>query len=173
MARQVPPEEPLSGGPVSAGAPSEPRPFDEESKAPVSAKAEGELQTPAEHARATGNVESEAEALRIGGRPDERAIYSPAHRCAVRLHGWADHEYHAGEPIKITRAAYEAALKAAMQPVTRLVVEGKRGEPLDAVKAAEHTNSRDPKKVGELFTDYEPHEAALSKYAPNHPKASA
>lgn len=129
--------------------------------------------TPEEHALATGNVESEAESVRIGGRPERRPVFSTAHKCAARLHGWDLHAYHEAEPIKLTRAAYEAALKAAMQPVTRLVIDGKKGPALTPEQVAEHTNSRAPGKKGELVTDYEPHPAALSKHSPNYKAASA
>jgi hypothetical protein len=37
------------------------------------------------------------------------------HEAAAIEHGWAAHAHHAGEPIKLTRADYEAALKA-VQP---------------------------------------------------------
>jgi hypothetical protein len=139
-------------------------PSDQPQAQPESAKAQNAA-TPAQHAIATGNVEDVAESVRVGGRPDRKPAYSMAHKCADRLHGWALHEYHEAEPIKITREAYEAALKAAMQPVTRLVVDGKKGVPLSAEQAAEHTNSRAPGKKGELITDYEPHHGALSKHS--------
>ncbi|MFO7178981.1 MAG: hypothetical protein DIU78_009805 [Pseudomonadota bacterium] len=75
------------------------------------------LGTPHEHALATGNTVLLAETVRMGGgRPGERLTYSLAHAAAARLHGWGAHEYHENAPIRITRAAYLAALKAALEP---------------------------------------------------------
>lgn len=128
--------------------------------------------TPHEHAVATGNCSTEEENVRIGGRPSERATYSLGHKCASRLHGWPQHEYHEAEPIMLSRAAYEAALKAALAPVTRCVIEGRKGPPMSREEIARHIASKAPNK-GELVTDYEPHMAALSKHSPNYPRASA
>lgn len=34
------------------------------------------------------------------------------HAAAAALHGWAQHIHHTGEPMRMTRATYEAAIKA-------------------------------------------------------------
>ena len=50
----------------------------------------------------------------VNGKPfDVVGPYLWEHEAAAVLHGWALHAHHAGEPIKLTRADYEAALKAA------------------------------------------------------------
>lgn len=92
--------------------------------------------TPAELAELTGNVTAARAGIRLNGASPEPA-YSWQHEAASQLHGWKQHEHDAGEPLRMTRDDYEAALKAASEPVTR--------------------NGR---------TDYEPHRAALSQYAP-------
>lgn len=38
------------------------------------------------------------------------------HAAAKQLHGWKDHEHHAGEPIKLTEDAYDAALRTITHP---------------------------------------------------------
>ena len=40
------------------------------------------------------------------------------HKAAAALHGWGDHEHHAGEPIKLTGEEYYGALVAASEPAT-------------------------------------------------------
>jgi hypothetical protein len=51
------------------------------------------------------------ELYRLGAR----AVWQPEwrHAAAVVLHGWHKHAHHAGEPMQLTRAQYEAALEAA------------------------------------------------------------
>jgi len=86
-------------------------------KKPPAAAPGNELATPHEHAVATGNTVTLRETIRLrGGVPGERTGYSAAHAAAARLHGWQAHEYHANEPIRITREAYLAALEAASKP---------------------------------------------------------
>lgn len=41
------------------------------------------------------------------------------HSAAEALHGWTVEEHHAGKALQLTRADYEAALKAASQPLPR------------------------------------------------------
>jgi hypothetical protein len=80
------------------------------------------LATPIDHARATGNVTRRAVDPRrtfvvsLGGSRVPSETLSWQHRTAETLHGWRDHEYHAGAPIRITRQAYLAALDAITAP---------------------------------------------------------
>ncbi len=51
---------------------------------------------------------------RINGKPfDVIGDFLWEHESASVLHGWKLHEHHAGEPMKLSRSEYEAALKAA------------------------------------------------------------
>ena len=59
----------------------------------------------AEHARALGHV-------RKGGGTEPAEFFSPEHAGAAALHGWNAHAHHAGEPMKLTREHYKAALDA-------------------------------------------------------------
>jgi hypothetical protein len=131
------------------------------------------LATPEQHAIATGNARRYMPAVAFGGAgespmPRETLGFSAEHAAAAALHGWALHEHQEGEPIKISADAYAEALKAAAHPVTRLVpANGKASEPLDAAAVAEFQKSRAANKSarGDLVTDYEPHDAALSKHS--------
>lgn len=38
------------------------------------------------------------------------------HSAAATLHGWQQHEHHTGSPMRLSRADYEAAITAALQP---------------------------------------------------------
>lgn len=50
----------------------------------------------------------------VNGRPfDVVGDFLWEHEAAAVLHGWTLHQHHAGEPFKLSRADYEAALKAA------------------------------------------------------------
>jgi hypothetical protein len=128
------------------------------------------LSTPVEHAIATGNARRFTPPVAFGRageqpQPVEGLAFSAEHASAAALHGWGQHEHHEGEPIKLSRADYEAALKAAATPVTRVrAADGRLGEPLDAEAAEKHAKSRTADK-GEIVTDYEPHDAALSKHS--------
>jgi hypothetical protein len=93
----------------------------EEAPVPVVAKAPETTATPHEHAVAIGKVEPYNEVVKIGPKgsnptPGVRSLYSWDHAAAAALHGWKNHEHHAGAPIQITRAAYESALAAASAP---------------------------------------------------------
>lgn len=74
------------------------------------------------------------------------------HSAASALHGWAQHAHHAGEPMRLTEAAYKAALKAVDAPTHD-----------DAGRAIVY-------KASDLN---KPHKAALSKYAAFDEKGNA
>jgi hypothetical protein len=118
--------------------------------------------SPEVHARATGNAVEKKSGLRFGGgRPDKDLTYSWQHAAAAQLHGWAAHEHHTGAAIALTRVDYEAALKAAAEPVTRYATEdGQLGALLDQ-QAVARLNGTKP-----TTSRYEPHPAALSPHAP-------
>lgn len=40
-------------------------------------------------------------------------VRASRHACARQLHGWHEHEHHAGAPMQITEKAYREALDAA------------------------------------------------------------
>lgn len=103
------------------------------------------LATPEEHAAATGNVSTVKPFVsRLNGKSTARKAFSWQHNAAAALHGWAAHAHHEGQPIRLSREAYLAALKAAEAPV--------------------------PISASSKVTDYVPHAAALSKHCP-HAKA--
>lgn len=101
--------------------------------------------TPDELAAMTGNVGVARDSIAFGegARPKPRPAYSWQHAAAAQLHGWGLHEHHAGAPILLSQADYEAALKAAEAPVT-LPADGNR----------------------QAITVYVPHAPALSPHAP-------
>lgn len=45
-----------------------------------------------------------------------RTIDDVAHAAAATLHGWREHRHHTGSPMALSRADYEAALRAAQAP---------------------------------------------------------
>jgi len=100
---------------------------------------QSDLLTPEELAELTGNTRVDTEAFSFGGRPRTSIAYSWQHEAAAQLHGWKDHAHHANESYRLTRIDYEAALKAAAEPVK-------------------------DERTG--VTDYQPHRAAMSQYAP-------
>lgn len=115
----------------------------------------GELLTPAEHARACGKVKRVKRGVAFKGQRYMRESYDSIHAAAAVLHGWQFHEHHAGEPMRLTREAYEAALKAAANPIN--VTE-------DDLKKC-----RDDSECAELRAKhghYQPHPAALSPHKP-------
>ena len=128
-----------------------------------------ELRTPHEHAVAIGAFRNRklapgAVVATLGGGAPDLGEYSMQHVAAEALHGWKDHAHHEGKPIKLNLEDYKSALKAAWKPVTRAVLkDGKLGEPIDSLKAAEDGIP--------TVTDYEPHAPAFSKHAPHFPKA--
>jgi len=48
------------------------------------------------------------------GKRQHRALWQ--HNAASSLHGWSDHAFHANAPMQLSRADYDAALKAASTP---------------------------------------------------------
>jgi hypothetical protein len=53
--------------------------------------------------------------------------YKWQHNVAAFLHGWTQHEYHSGEPLKLSEDDYLAALKAAetgIEPHAGAVAKG-------------------------------------------------
>jgi hypothetical protein len=121
--------------------------------------------TPAELALITGHateLEPKKGVRFGGGRPQKTVSYNWQHAAAAQLHGWGAHEHHAGEPIQLTRADYEKAIEAAVEPVTRLVgADGKTtGDPLTPAAVAQ-LNGTKP-----VRSSYEPHAPALSPHAP-------
>lgn len=61
---------------------------------------------------------------------------SMAYEVAAVLHGWREHEHHAGEPMLLTRAEFEGALAAAMP---------EEGNPTPHAPALSETIPRHPK----------------------------
>lgn len=126
------------------------------------APAHEEKLTPEEHAANAGMLVDSKRAPAFG---EERQRFSWQHEAAAQLHGWEAHKLATVEPLKITREAYDAALKAAEGPVARVRDEhGQLSEPLapEAVKALKDTSK--------LVQALEPHAAAVSRYAPKHHK---
>lgn len=124
--------------------------------------------TPHEHAVLIGSYKSrrtQAGTLvaSVNGQAPADGEYSWQHAAAAALHGWAEHEHHAGEALKLSAEDYKKALLAASEPVTRIV--GKDGKPGDK------TNSEDAANRGiQTVTDYEPHAAAVSPHSPHQRK---
>lgn len=86
---------------------------DEKPKPPATA---GERRTPEEWAHVCGQVRPktfEETVTMVNGKPfDVVGKFLWQHESAAMEHGWAQHAHHTGEPIKLTREDYEAALKA-------------------------------------------------------------
>jgi hypothetical protein len=145
----------------AAGGMPAPHSFAQSSEPP--AAVEDKLLTPEEHAQNAGNLVTTAGKAPSFG--EERQRYSWQHEAAAQLHGWEAHKLATVEPLKITRAAYDAALKAIEGPVTRVRREdGELSEPLNEaqLKALKDTSG--------VVHRLEPHEAALSRYVPKHHK---
>lgn len=133
---------------------------------PADVKIEGiVLATPEEHAKALNGVKEVERYARTASQSETFDLYHPQHAGAEALHGWKLHAHHAGQPIRLTRDAYENALRAAANPVTR-VLEGFEGKGRAAAfKAGEPTDSHKAAALGvPTLTDYEPHAAALSPH---------
>jgi hypothetical protein len=143
----APADKPDRVGPVAGNVDPEP------STKAVEAKA-----SPDEHAKALGGVKTVMRTAVIGNQPASFELYHQFHAGAEALHGWREHAHHAGEPIKLSVEDYKAALKAASEPVTRVIdKDGKpTGEPVDSLEMA---NKGIP-----TITDYEPHAPALSPH---------
>ncbi len=48
--------------------------------------------------------------------PRKRIVPSAEHKAAAALHGWNDHQHHAGEPMSLTDEDYLEAIEAAKRP---------------------------------------------------------
>jgi hypothetical protein len=85
--------------------------------APVPSPVQSDKRTPEEWTGPCGQRRSkrfEDTVSKINGKEfDVIGDFLWEHEAASALHGWASHAHHAGEPIKLTRADYEAALSAA------------------------------------------------------------
>jgi hypothetical protein len=116
------------------------------------------LASPAEHAKAMGGVKTIERSAVVNGQPAKFELFHQFHAGAEALHGWREHEHHEGKSIQLSADDYKAALKAATEPVTRVVdKDGKpTGEPIDSHKAAAEGIP--------TITDYEPHKPALSPH---------
>jgi hypothetical protein len=103
----------------------------------------GGLNTPEELAALTGNVQSVREGMRLGGRAGgQRQLFSWQHEAASQLHGWKQHEHDAGEPFRLSREAYEAALKAASEPTQVAITRD--GTPTNVLEYAPHRHALSP-----------------------------
>lgn len=113
-----------------------------------------------ELARLTGNVLANAEKYELiinGQRP--LPLFTWQHAAAAQLHGWNQHKLDSADPLLLTHAEYEAALKVVEAPVARVVgKDGQKGRRLGAGEKLTEGES--------LSQDYEPHDAALSPFAP-------
>lgn len=130
---------------------------------PAEPAAAPEKATPEDHARATGNLAARTPSIAFG---TQRQRYTWQHEAAAQLHGWNAHPLNTADPLLITRAAYEGALKAVEAPVTRErdAKTGHSGDPLTAEQVAKL------KDTSRLVTTYEPHTDALSPHAPKPPE---
>lgn len=147
--------------------------------APVVEKKDDGLRTPHEHAVAQGQYKDRgarpgAVVAAIGDMRPADGFYSIQHNAAAALHGWSGdgdgHEHHAGEPIRISEAAYKAALVAAFNPVTRKVLKEAQGD--KPRELGPSVPSEEAAKLpGTYLTDYEPHAAAESPHSPHKRKA--
>lgn len=72
-----------------------------------------ELMTPEEHARALGQTQKRQRFMALKGQKHRHEVFTSFHNAASVMHGWASHAHHTGEPIKLTREAYLAAIEAA------------------------------------------------------------
>ena len=84
-------------------------------------EAKEDLRTPEQWAAELGHVGAQPKrgktALRIpSGRSTPRSFGDWQHEAAAQLHGWRAHKDATVEPFLLSRAAYEAALKAASGP---------------------------------------------------------
>jgi len=86
--------------------------------APAAKQGDGK-RTPEEWAPTFGQVRPktfEETITMVNGKPfDFVGQFLWQHEAAVVLHGWKLHAHHAGEPFRLSKADYEAALKAASE----------------------------------------------------------
>lgn len=73
-----------------------------------------ELLTPDQWARRKGLFVETRQAGEV--RIPAESHFHWSHAAAAALHGWASHEHHASEPMKLAEADYDAALKAVTEP---------------------------------------------------------
>jgi hypothetical protein len=95
---------------------------------------------------------------------------SAEYHVAKAMHGWEEHEFHEGTPMLLSRADFEAALKASHPPDVYVAADGK-GTTTEAEKAkrdAWNNPVLDPKMNG----NPKPHPAALSKHLGNKVRVS-
>lgn len=88
---------------------------------PVAAKADVSAPeptaTPEEHAHTEKQfVRNVQRYARVNNEPASFALFTWQHNAASALHGWREHEHHAGAPIQLTGKAYRNALRAAAEP---------------------------------------------------------
>jgi hypothetical protein len=76
-------------------------------------KAAEPMMTPEDHARATGNAKRALRRVVFGNQPANYEKFSAEHNAASVMHGWSHNEHEFGEPHKLPRSAYLAALEAA------------------------------------------------------------
>jgi hypothetical protein len=73
--------------------------------------------TPEEHAHTEKQfVRKVQRYARINNEPASFELFTWQHNAASALHGWREHEHHAGKPIQLTGKAYRNALRAAAEP---------------------------------------------------------
>jgi hypothetical protein len=90
---------------------------DKDQKPPAATVGTAEMRAPEDWAGVCGQRRPrafESTVSHINGKPfDVIGDFLWQHEVAAVLHGWAAHAHHAGEPMRLTRADYESALKAA------------------------------------------------------------
>lgn len=102
----------------------EPKKNEKTDAPPSSPVVESKLKSPRDWAVATGNgPKKRSKNLWTQGATNEPARGmsslkgSMMHECAAVLHGWREHEHHAGTPLLMSEEDYLAALKATMPEV--------------------------------------------------------
>lgn len=124
--------------------------------------------TPAEHAKAIkGGVQNVTRVAVVGNQSESFELYHPQHAGAEALHGWKEHAHHEGAPILLTKSDYENALRAAAEPVTRVVAgfQPNTKQAAAGFKPGEKVDSHKAATFGvPVITDYEPHKPALSPH---------
>lgn len=120
--------------------------------APAPKKPDDGKRTPEEWAKELGQTIAVPVTRRRGAtvEPGVEHRLSATHAAAATLHGWGAHAYHANEPIRLSKADYEAAIKAV----------------LDWGKPNPKFNAAGPKSTEPPTLPLTAHEPALS---PHHP----
>src|SRR5688572_11540260 len=76
-----------------------------------------DLPTVYELAQSHGHIQTAPRAAKLEPRdPSTITIQDPRFAAASALHGWQSHEYHAGEPLRLSEEDYMLALEAAEKP---------------------------------------------------------